>query len=194
LDQILHLDVLSAAILDLGPAALMGTKEAVTLTEKQRTALKKQLEFVRTFNQDVGLEIASQLEGTLVVGRVEGLGLIEARAETRDFSCLCGEVAHAPDQPMVLCKWADKQAAQVGDVVTFTLKYSNLGGQPITDVAVADSLSPRLEYVAGSAQSDRNAVFTSQANEAGSVLLRWEVSGKLMPGQSGVVRFQAKVR
>ena len=53
-------------------------------------------------------------------------------------------------------------------------------GRPavFTDVAVTDSLSPRLEYVAGSAQSDRTAVFTTQDNGAGSVILRWEVSGR----------------
>jgi uncharacterized repeat protein (TIGR01451 family) len=194
LDQILHLEVLSASELVLGPAAILGTKEALTLTEKQRTALKRQLEFVRDLNQPIGLGAVDQIESTLVVGRGKGLEMIEARAKTRDFTCLCGEVPHAPEQPLTLCKWADKHAAQVGDVVTFTLKYSNQGGQPITDIAVADSLSPRLEYVPGSAQSDRNAVFTIQANEAGSVLLRWEVSGKLMPGQAGVVRFQAKIR
>jgi hypothetical protein len=33
-----------------------------------------------------------------------------------------------------------------------------------------------------------------QQNEAGSVVLRWEVSGRLMPGQNGVVSFQARVR
>jgi uncharacterized repeat protein (TIGR01451 family) len=103
-------------------------------------------------------------------------------------------VPHAPEKPLILFKWANAQAAQVGDTVTFYLKYSNHGGQPITDVAVSDSLTGRLEYVPGSAKSDRDAVFTTQENEAGSLILRWEVSGRLLPGQSGVVSFQAKVR
>jgi uncharacterized repeat protein (TIGR01451 family) len=190
----LQMKVLNATELFLGPEALIGSKQAVTLTEKQRTELKRQLEFARDLTQELNIAIHDQLEATTVVGRLCALHIVEARAETRDFTCLCGEVPHAPDQPLTLCKWADKQTAQVGDVVTFTLKYSNLGGQPITDVAVADSLTSRLEYVPGSAQSDRNAVFTIQGNEAGSVLLRWEISGKLMPGQAGVVRFQAKIR
>jgi uncharacterized repeat protein (TIGR01451 family) len=82
----------------------------------------------------------------------------------------------------------------VGDVITFYLKYSNTGGQPITDVAVSDSLVGRLEYVPGSARADRTAVFTVQENEAGSRILRWEIAGRLLPGQSGVVSFQARVR
>ena len=83
---------------------------------------------------------------------------------------------------------------QVGDVVTFYLKYSNNGGKPIDDVAVSDSLTGRLEYVPGSAQASRNVVFTTQVNEAGSMILRWEVTGELMPGQHGYIRFQARVR
>jgi uncharacterized repeat protein (TIGR01451 family) len=77
---------------------------------------------------------------------------------------------------------------------TFLPKYSNHGGKPITDVAVTDSLATRLEYLPGSAQSDRLAFFTAQLNEAGSLILRWKITGWLMPGQSGVVRLQLRVR
>jgi uncharacterized repeat protein (TIGR01451 family) len=94
----------------------------------------------------------------------------------------------------VLVKCADRTSAQPGDVVTFFLRYSNHGSKPIADVAVTDSLSPRLEYVPGSAQSDRPGVFTTQVNEAGSLILRWEISGTLQPGQCGALRFQARVR
>jgi hypothetical protein len=51
-----------------------------------------------------------------------------------------------------------------------------------------------LEYVASSAVSDRDAVFTIQKNEAGSLTLHWEITGKLMPKEYGIIRFQARVR
>jgi len=35
---------------------------------------------------------------------------------------------------------------------------------------------------------------SSLPNEAGSLILRWEVSGTLQPGQTGRLRFQAKAR
>ena len=114
--------------------------------------------------------------------------------QTRDLTVCCCETPIPPDKPLVLVKCADRGAAQPGDVITFLLRYSNVGGRPMTDVAVSDSLSGRLEYVPGSAVSDRDAVFTVQPNEAGSAVLRWEVSGTLLPGQSGRLRFQAKVR
>jgi uncharacterized repeat protein (TIGR01451 family) len=120
------------------------------------------------------------------IGRLEGTHVVAGVLEKPTIPC--------PDKPLVLCKWASAKAAQIGDVITFYLKYSNYGGQPISDVAVSDSLSGRLEYVPGTARSDRDAVFTTQMNEAGSLILRWEVSGKLLPGTSGVVSFQARVR
>src|SRR5262249_19680389 len=136
-----------------------------------------------------------QVVRTEVVGRYQqGPEVLVGIAETRDFTVCCGEAPHVPEKPLVLYKLADKHAAQPGDIVTFTLRYANQGGQPITDIAVTDSLSPRLEYVPGSSQADRDAVFTTQENEAGSLILRWEISGQLQGGDSGVIRFKAKVR
>jgi len=64
----------------------------------------------------------------------------------------------------------------------------------MTDVVISDSLTTRLEYVTGSAKSDREAAFTTVMNEAGSLVLRWQVGGSLPPGQSGILTFQARVR
>ncbi len=188
-------EILKAVEVPLGPIALLGTKAAMTLSEIERTRLIKQMEFARELSVRASLQGAGSVTVTNVVGRIEaGPQIVQAEAETRDLTVCCNEVPCPPDKPLVLIKCADRQSAQIGDVVTFILKYSNHGGRPITDVAVTDSLTTRLEYVPGSAQSDRPAVFTMQPNEAGSVILRWEITGKLMPGTSGVVRFQARIR
>src|SRR5262249_40284296 len=127
------------------------------------------------------LQIDQLVETVVATGRLKGVEVVG----------LC-QPCPPPDRPLVLCKWADRQAAQVGEVVTFFLKYTNQGGQPITGIIVSDSLSQRLEFVPGSAVADRDAGFTTQENEVGSLILRWEVSGPLPPGQSGLVRFQAR--
>jgi uncharacterized repeat protein (TIGR01451 family) len=133
--------------------------------------------------------------GAAAVGRVEGLTVVSTLRETASVTGTCVPAPAEPlDRPLKLIKWPDKCDAQVGDVVTIFLKYTNQGGRPITDIAVSDSLTARLEYVAGSARSDRDAVFTTQPNEAGSLVLRWEVNGTLPPGESGVVSFQVRVR
>jgi uncharacterized repeat protein (TIGR01451 family) len=132
--------------------------------------------------------------GTLPVDQFQGLAVAYGRVRGLSVVGVCRQELKAPDLPLLLCKCADKGAVHVGEIVTFQLKYTNQGGRPITDVAVSDSLSGRLEYVPGSAKSDRDAAFTTQENEAGSVILRWEIGGQLLPGQSGLLSFQAKVR
>jgi uncharacterized repeat protein (TIGR01451 family) len=131
--------------------------------------------------------------GASVVGRLEGLAQVIRVQETGDVTGVPNEV-QPPDRPLVLCKSVDRPAAPIGEVVTFTLRYTNTGGQPITDVVVSDSLSGRLEYVPGSWRSDRDAAFTTEQNEAGSLILHWQITGRLLPGQSGLIRFQARIR
>jgi uncharacterized repeat protein (TIGR01451 family) len=188
-------EILEAVDVPLGPIALLGTKAAQTLSEIERTRLVQQMQLARQLSSRENVQAAGSVTLTSVVGRIEaGPRIVQAEAETRDLTVCCNEVPCPPDKPLVLIKCADRQSAQVGDVVTFVLKYSNHGGQPIADVAVTDSLTTRLEYIPGSAQSDRAAVFTMQPNEDGSLVLRWEITGRLMPGSSGVVRFQARIR
>jgi uncharacterized repeat protein (TIGR01451 family) len=188
------LQVLRAELLDIGPAVLLETKRLQLLSEVERVRLAKQIELARSLNEVVGLAQVEQSQRTMVAARAEGLGVIRATAETRSLTICCNEEPHPPEKPLCLFKWANAQCAKIGDVITFYLRYSNQGGLPISDVAVSDSLTGRLEYVPGSAKSDRDAVFTSQENEAGSLILRWEIGGRLLPGESGVVSFQAKVR
>ena len=188
-------EVLQARPFVQGPLARIGTDHAVLLRQEERTVLLQQMENARVLSQQMRLSGTEQVVQTEVIGKVEGgAQVVTGEVETRDLTVCCNEAPRPPDKPLVLVKCADKQAAKPGDIVTFTLKYSNHGGRPITDVAVVDSLSGRLEYVPGTAQSDRDAVFTMQKNEAGSLILRWEVSGKLLAGDSGSIRFQARVR
>jgi uncharacterized repeat protein (TIGR01451 family) len=192
--RLLRLEVLRGVEMVIGPAVVLGTREVRQLTGEQRTRLTRQLELARQLSVPYSTQAVAGVSGPAVLGRVEGVTTIATIQETRDVTVCCNDVPQPPEKPLVLFKWADAQAAHVGDVVTFSLKYSNQGGRPITDVAVVDSLTTRLEYVPGSAKSDRDAVFTMQENEAGSLILRWEITGRLLPGQSGVVRFQARVR
>ncbi len=194
--RIVHVNVLVAQQLDLGPVIFLGQAAPQQLTDVERTRFVKQVELALDLSRPVGVSGVEQVVGTAALARVEGeTEVVSSVLETRDFTVCCNEPHPLPpDRPLLLIKCADRDSAQPGDVVTFLLRYSNQGGRPLTDVAVSDSLSARLEYIAGSAQSDRDAVFTTEQNEAGSTVLRWEVSGRLLPDQSGVLRFQAKVR
>jgi uncharacterized repeat protein (TIGR01451 family) len=191
-----RIEILDAERLVIGPFQLLFTAQAQHLEEVEKAQMLKQIQFARQLSQREGVQENDQVIGTAVIARVDhGPEVIRATADTRSITICCNECPQeVTDKPLCLCKWADRHAAQVGEVVTFTLRYSNQGGKPMTDVAVTDSLSTRLEYIPGTAKSDRDAVFTTQENEVGSLILRWEISGQLLPGGSGVVRFQARVR
>lgn len=132
---------------------------------------------------------------TAVVGRMQGLAIkSNLRSAEEVKSTLTGAPPEPEDGPLRIIKWPDKTAVNVGDIVVFYLKYSNTGGQPITDVVVTDSLAARFEYVKGSTKTDRDATFTMQVNEVGSSLLRWEFTSPLQPREHGLISFEVRVR
>ncbi len=139
----------------------------------------------------VGPGSVDVVQGILAVATVEGVAVKAAVVEPIQATQINGCYKGAP---LLLTKYAEPKAPNVGDVVTFVLKYENAGTRPMSDVVVLDSLASRLEYIPGTAQTDRPVVFTVQMNEVYSALLRWEVKGELMPGQSGMVKFQARVK
>jgi uncharacterized repeat protein (TIGR01451 family) len=104
-------------------------------------------------------------------------------------------VGQPPGCPRLrLVKVASTPFAQPGDEVSFTLRFDNVGSQVIGNVTIIDSLSPRLEYIDGSAQCSRDAQFSTQPNESDSLVVRCELSKPLPAGKGGVVRFRCKVR
>lgn len=135
------------------------------------------------------------IAGTAIVGKLEGTRIFAVTEETASVQGTCLTPSkEQPDKPLKIIKWPDKTGGLIGDIITFFLRFSNVGGQPITDIVVSDSLTTRYEYVPGSARSDRESVFTIQPNDAGSSVLRWEFPGALQPGDSGVVSFQVRIR
>jgi uncharacterized repeat protein (TIGR01451 family) len=132
--------------------------------------------------------------GTLLIAKLQGNAFLIGRYQGQSVTGVCFHHVPPPDRPLVLSKSADKEAAVIGDVITFRLRYTNQGGQPISGIAISDSLTARLEYIPGTARSDHQAVFSMIENEVGSVVLHWEIGSPLPPGQSGEVTFQVRVR
>jgi uncharacterized repeat protein (TIGR01451 family) len=93
-----------------------------------------------------------------------------------------------------LVKVASTPFAKPGDTVDFTLRFDNIGNQPLNNVTILDSLSTRLEYVPGSAQCSVEAKFCTQPNEGGSEVVHCGLSAPLDPGHGGVLRFRCRVR
>ncbi|HLA85606.1 MAG TPA: DUF11 domain-containing protein, partial [Thermoguttaceae bacterium] len=93
-----------------------------------------------------------------------------------------------------IIKIASTQFAEPGDVIDFTLRFDNVGNQPIGNVTILDSLTTRLVYVPDTAQCSLPGQFGTKPNEAGSDVLRWEIKDPLPVGQGGLIRFRCRVR
>ncbi len=91
-------------------------------------------------------------------------------------------------------KSADKRDAVTGDVITFTIRFRNTGERPLHNVQLIDNLTPRLEFIEGTATSDRNGRLVVEDNQEGSLILKWELSEEIEGNSGGTVTFQARVR
>ncbi len=93
-----------------------------------------------------------------------------------------------------LVKIASVDSAHPGDVVDFTIRFDNVGNEAIGNVTIMDNLTGRLGYVEGTAECSLPSQFITEANDAGSLILRWEITDPLPATQGGVIRFQCRVR
>jgi uncharacterized repeat protein (TIGR01451 family) len=130
-------------------------------------------------------------ESVVVTGIVQGPNQMVMAWKPQEIT----GVEEPPSKPgLVIVKRSSANEAEPGEVVTFTIQYRNMGNVPIGSVSIVDSLLPRLEYVAGSAQGPKGTVFTAGENRAGSTELRWDLPDAIPAGAEGIVTFQARVR
>jgi uncharacterized repeat protein (TIGR01451 family) len=111
---------------------------------------------------------------------------------------LPGEIVGTEDKrkpgELRIVKLADKDVAQPGDTITFTIRFDNLGERELSAIRIIDNLTPRLQYVEDSETSTLPGRLVLQDNEEGSVILEFHLDNPLPGGKGGVVTFQTKVR
>ncbi|MEW4566515.1 DUF11 domain-containing protein [Tautonia sp. JC769] len=130
-------------------------------------------------------------EGPVITGVIQGAS---QTIVSRGPGELAG-VETPPDLPgLAVNKETDTDVAEPGQVVTFTIRWRNMGNVPIHSVSIVDSLLPRFEYEPDSARGPDGAIFTAAENQTGSVELRWDLPEPVMPGEEGSVSFKARVR
>lgn len=93
-----------------------------------------------------------------------------------------------------IIKVADKNHAQLGEVVTFAIHVQNVGDSAVNQVEIADSLVPRLEYIEDSETCDREAEFTSRENSSGSLRMSWKLKEPIAVGEVAKIEFKCRVR
>lgn len=91
-------------------------------------------------------------------------------------------------------KVVDKQAAKPGDILTFTIRFDNVGDRPLQNVRMVDNLSPRLVYVDGSVESNLEGKLDTKRNDKGHQVLLFSFDEQLKGQTGGWVTFQCQVR
>jgi uncharacterized repeat protein (TIGR01451 family) len=100
-----------------------------------------------------------------------------------------------PNKPVLrIVKLASCGAAKPGEIIEFTLRVDNIGNREMGNVTVVDNLTTRLEYVPDSAKASVAADFSTEPNDGGSEVLRWEIRDPLAKGAGCILQFNCKVR
>jgi uncharacterized repeat protein (TIGR01451 family) len=153
------------------------------------------------FLQTERARIAARIQAAAVWSRkqspviiAQGDGLQEAYAIFKPQELVGKDNEHLTKGELRIVKLADRKTAQPGDVITFTIRYDNLGDRELHHIRIIDNLTPRLEYVEDSATSDRAGRLDVEDNGEGSLVLKFIVDDPLPGHQGGVVTFQTLVR
>ena len=93
-------------------------------------------------------------------------------------------------------KLADHEMAQSGDTITFTIGFENTGDFDVYDVIIVDNLTPRLEYVEGTASIDtlHPGEVLVEDNGEGSSILTFKLDQPLKGHDRGEITFDTRVR
>lgn len=177
-----QIEKLEAYLTDLGPLDIANRLSGAALTGSEEARLEGAFVAAKEWTQGESVQVTATTEfGAEVSARVYPEGAVQYRSARRPGV-------------LGLVKLASQGAAASGETIEFVLRYDNHGEQALENIVLSDSLAARLEYVPGSAQSDRAARFTTEPNEAGAETLRWAIEGELEGRAHGIVRFKARVR
>ncbi len=100
-----------------------------------------------------------------------------------------------PNKPVLrIVKLASCGSAKPGEIIEFTLRVDNIGNREMGNVTVVDNLTTRLEYVPDSAKASVATDFSTEPNDGGSEVLRWELKEPLAKGAGCILQFKCKVR
>jgi uncharacterized repeat protein (TIGR01451 family) len=124
---------------------------------------------------------------------LDGIPAVEGKGLAEPQETIVYELEGKPR--LRICKIADRSEATPGQIITFTLRFDNVGDQRIGNVTIIDHLMTRLEYVEGSATSTLKADFKPvEMLDSETTVLRWEIQDTLPVNEGGIIRFQARVR
>ena len=118
----------------------------------------------------------------------------EAKARVTAHATIGIEDKRAEKSEIHIVKLADRETAEAGDTIHFTIRFINTGDYDLHDVRVVDNLTPRLQFISGSANTTRDGDVLTQPNGEGSEILTFVLDGVLPAHESGAIEFDVRVK
>ena len=118
----------------------------------------------------------------------------EARTRVTAQSAIGIDDERARKSEIHIVKLADRETAEAGDRIRFTIRFINTGDYDLHDVRVVDNLTPRLEFIKDSVQTDREGNVITEPNGEGSEILTFVFHDALPAHESGTIEFDVRVK
>lgn len=93
-----------------------------------------------------------------------GFALTNSAVQLQNVFGLFGNLPLFQSSPINVTKTPDRQAAEPGDRVVYTVQFTNASSIALTNVLVSDTLPPGLVYAPGTARLDGNGAFEPAIN------------------------------
>ncbi|TYP93828.1 conserved repeat domain-containing protein [Fodinibius salinus] len=98
-----------------------------------------------------------------------------------------------------LSKSVDKSQALPGELITYTITYSNNGTQPINSLEVTDNVPAYTTYSSsncnpGSLPNNLTGCNTTSPGVGNTGTITWTFSGSLQPGESGTIIYKVQIQ
>jgi uncharacterized repeat protein (TIGR01451 family) len=98
---------------------------------------------------------------------------------------------------LVLFSSVDKEKASAGDILKYTVNYTNKGRSPLTNIVIRDKTPTHTSFMsAGHGPLPKHivriAISSPPVGNAGEI--KWTLTGSLAPGRSSMVTSQSRFR
>lgn len=93
-----------------------------------------------------------------------------------------------------IVKLADRDQAEAGDTIRFTIRYINTGDYDLYNVRIVDNLTPRLHLLPDTVETDRAGEFLTEPNGEGSEIVTFVLDEALPAHKSGTIEFSVRVK
>ncbi len=122
----------------------------------------------------------------------DGFSLTAASVELRDLAALVFNVPMFELSTLEISKTADKQNADIGDIVSYTVQVKNSSSAALSNVVVRDILPASFNYAAGTAQIQTGSNTRQTEPEIAGNELRFAL-GDLGSGDSATITYRVRV-